>query len=227
MKITNTASRLKEIMDENGLRQVDIINAAKPFCNKYGIKLAKNDLSQYVNGKVEPGQEKLTILGLALNVSEAWLMGYDVEKTRESTTSRSDHTDFDKFLLPLPKMKEWKVIGGTACGSPIHKEIEEETVLAPADIDADRVFRCIGDSMVGAHIFDGDIVFVKTGEYVEDGRIGVVRVDDEYTLKRIYRGPDYLELRSENPAYPPIIIRGEQENAEIVGKAVQFLSQVI
>lgn len=227
MKITNTSSRLKEIMDENGLRQVDIINAAKPFCNKYGVKLAKNDLSQYVNGKVEPGQEKLTILGLALNVSEAWLMGYDVEKSRESTTSRSEHTDFDKFLLSLPKMKEWQVIGGTACGSPIHKEIEEETVLAPADIDADRVFRCIGDSMVGAHIFDGDIVFVKTGEYVEDGRIGVVRVDDEYTLKRIYRGPDYLELRSENPKYPPIIIRGEQENAEIVGKAVQFLSRVI
>ena len=124
-------------------------------------------------------------------------------------------------------MKRWKVIGGPACGSPIHSEIEEETVLAPADIDADRVFRCIGDSMVGAHIFDGDIVFVKTGEYVEDGRIGVVRIDDEYTLKRIYRGPDYLELRSENPAYPPIIIRGDQENAEIIGKAVQFLSRVI
>ena len=81
--------------------------------------------------------------------------------------------------------------------------------------------------MIGAHIFDGDLVFVKTGEYVEDGRIGVVRIGDEYSLKRIYRGNDYLELRSENPAYPPIIIRGEQENAEIVGKAVQFLSRVI
>jgi len=132
-----------------------------------------------------------------------------------------------EILKPLPRMKRWPVIGGTACGVPLHKEIEEESVLAPADIDADRVFRCIGDSMIGAHIFDGDLVFVKTGEYVEDGRIGVVRIDDEYTLKRIYRGEDYLELRSENPKYPPIIIRGEQENAEIVGKAVQLLSRVI
>ena len=132
----------------------------------------------------------------------------------------------DSPLLPLPRMKQWEVIGATACGSPLHKEMAE-TVLAPADIDADRVFRCVGDSMVGAHIFDGDLVFVKAGAEVEDGKIGVVRVGEEYTLKRIYHGPDYLELRSENPSYPPIVIRGDQENAEIVGRAVQFLSRVI
>lgn len=138
-----------------------------------------------------------------------------------------DGADFqDSPLLPLPRMKRWEVIGGTACGSPIHKEMDE-SILAPADIDADRVFRCVGDSMIGAHIFDGDLVFVKAGADVEDGKIGVVRIGDEYTLKRIYHGSDYLELRSENPAYPPIVIRGDQENAEIVGRAVQFLSRVI
>lgn len=84
MKKTNTADRLKEIMDERNLKQVDILRAAQPFCEKYGVKLAKNDLSQYVNGKVEPGQEKLTIIGLALNVSEAWLMGFEVSKDREA-----------------------------------------------------------------------------------------------------------------------------------------------
>lgn len=84
MKKANTADRLKQIMDEKNIKQVDILRAAKPFCEKYGVKLAKNDLSQYVNGKVEPGQEKLTILGLALNVSEAWLMGFDVSRDRES-----------------------------------------------------------------------------------------------------------------------------------------------
>lgn len=84
MKITNTATRLKEIITERGIRQVDILHAAKPHCDHYGVKLEKNDLSQYVNGKVEPGQEKLTILGLALNVSEAWLMGYDVPMERNT-----------------------------------------------------------------------------------------------------------------------------------------------
>ena len=179
------------------------------------VGVQKNAVSKWECGRVEDIPTS-TIKQLAnlFDVPASYLIDDD---------STQDH----KALLPLPRMKRWKVIGGTACGSPIHSEIEEETVLAPADIDADRVFRCIGDSMVGAHIFDGDIVFVKTGEYVEDGRIGVVRIDDEYTLKRIYRGPDYLELRSENPAYPPIIIRGDQENAEIIGRAVQFLSRVI
>lgn len=127
----------------------------------------------------------------------------------------------------LPRMKEWKVLGGTACGVPLYKELDSETVLAPEDIDADYVFRCVGDSMINARIFDGDIVFVKSGVAVEDGQIAVVRIGEEYTLKRIYHGPDYLELRSENPTFKPIIVRGEQENAEIVGLAVKFLSNVI
>ena len=83
MKIATTSERLKEIMDREGLRQIDILNAAKPFCEKYNVKLGKNDLSQYVNGKFEPKQKKLTVLGLALNVNEAWLMGYDVNPSRE------------------------------------------------------------------------------------------------------------------------------------------------
>lgn len=88
MKIKTTSDRLKEIMRERSIHQVDILRAAQPFCKKYGIKLGKNDLSQYVNGKVTPGQEKLTVLGLALNVSEAWLMGYDVPKDREQKTEK-------------------------------------------------------------------------------------------------------------------------------------------
>ena len=220
MKVTSTAVRLKSIMNERGLRQIDILTAAKPFCEKFGVKLGKNDLSQYVNGKVEPGQEKLTILGLALNVSETWLMGYDVPESREKSIPVAPN------ILPLPKMKKWKVLGGTACGEPIFKELDDESVWAPENIDADFVFRCVGDSMINARIFNGDIVFVKSGE-VENGQIGVVRVGEEYTLKRIYHGTDYLELRSENPMYPPIIIRGAQENSELVGTAVQFLSRVI
>ena len=83
MKVCTTSARLKQILEERNIKQVDILNAAKPFCQQYGIKLAKNDLSQYVSGKVVPKQEKLTVLGLALNVSETWLMGYDVSPLRD------------------------------------------------------------------------------------------------------------------------------------------------
>ena len=92
MKEFTTAQRLEQVMKSRNMRQVDILNAAEPYCKKYGIKLGKNDMSQYVSGKVEPGQDKLTILGLALNVSEAWLMGYDVPAEREipPTATMSD-----------------------------------------------------------------------------------------------------------------------------------------
>lgn len=82
MKQFTTAHRLAQIMSERGMRQADIIRAVEPFSKKYGVKLGKSILSQYLSGKTEPGQEKLTILGLALNVSEAWLMGFDVPRER-------------------------------------------------------------------------------------------------------------------------------------------------
>lgn len=89
MKKENTASRLNKIMAERNLRQVDILERVKPFCIKYDIKMNKSDLSQYVSGKVEPSQEKLVVLGMALNVSEAWLMGFDVPMERTASTKKS------------------------------------------------------------------------------------------------------------------------------------------
>lgn len=85
MKKYSTAQRLKQLMDARNLRQVDILSAAAPYCRRYDVKLGKTALSQYVSGMVEPGQKKLTILGLALGVSEAWLMGYDVPMERNIT----------------------------------------------------------------------------------------------------------------------------------------------
>jgi repressor LexA len=186
-------------------------------------KISKSSLSEYLKGLYEPKQDKIFALALALDVDPVWLMGFDVPM--EKAEKRQATIPTNGLFSPLPRMKEWRVLGGTACGDPLHIELEE-TIAAPADIDADYVFRCVGDSMIGARILDGDIVFVKACE-VENGQIGVVRVEDSYSLKRIYHGEDYLELRSENPMHPPIILRGEQINAEIVGRAVCFQSRVI
>ena len=89
MSVT-TATRLKEIMNQRNLRQTDILRMAQPYCEKYKIKLGKSDLSQFVNGKATPGQLKLTILGLALNVSESWLMGLDVPMERKEAPPSID-----------------------------------------------------------------------------------------------------------------------------------------
>jgi transcriptional regulator with XRE-family HTH domain len=85
-------------MEARNLRQVDILELAEPFCKKYGVKLGKNALSQYVSGKVEPGQEKLTILGMALGVSEAWLMGYEVPMERYTPTTENGNERTREFI---------------------------------------------------------------------------------------------------------------------------------
>ena len=97
MEKQTTSDRLKQIMKERNLRQVDILEMCKPYCKKYNVKLGRNDLSQYVSGKVEPGQKKLTVLGTALNVSEAWLMGFDVPMQRNIVNEK----DIDKTVETL------------------------------------------------------------------------------------------------------------------------------
>ncbi len=91
---TSTADRLKQLMKERNLKQIDILNMSLPICAKYDIKMNKSDISQYVSGKVEPSQEKLVVLGMALNVTESWLMGFDVSPERKDTVVQAEK-DFD------------------------------------------------------------------------------------------------------------------------------------
>ncbi len=222
MKITNTSARLKALMDERRIRQVDILAAAKPFCDKYGVKLAKNDLSQYVNGKVEPGQEKLSILGMALNVSEAWLMGYDVSRVRDDATPKASN------ILPMPEMRKIPLLGTIACGAPVlADEHIEGQVDIPVNIHADFALTCKGDSMINARIFDGDIVYIRQQDTVENGEIAAVLIETEATLKRVRLFDDHISLEPENPMYKPIVFWNEEMNeVRILGKAVAFTSSV-
>lgn len=93
MKKFTTADRLKQIMKERRIKQIDILEACQPYCEEYGVQLKKNDLSQYVSGKVEPRQDKLSILGMALNVNEVWLMGYNVPAGRDELTKLEQHNE--------------------------------------------------------------------------------------------------------------------------------------
>lgn len=98
MKKLTTADRLKYLMEVRHLRQVDILRAIEPYCREYGVKLERNALSQYVSGKAVPRQDKLTVLGLGLGVSEAWLMGYDVPMERRDELARDDEPTKEGFI---------------------------------------------------------------------------------------------------------------------------------
>ena len=192
--------------------------------------IGKSSISTYLTGEYEPKQKNIYKMALALNVNEAWLMGAEVPMERQETAASHIQNPIAANISPLPAMKEWQVLGATACGKPLHRELLDETILAPADIKADIVFRCVGDSMINARIFDGDAVFIHLQPEVENGQIAVVRVGDEYTLKRVYVFDDYVELRAENPTVKTILLRGQElepDNYEVVGLAVAFLSTVL
>lgn len=182
----------------------------------------KQSIFKYESGVVTNiPLDRLEKIAVALDVSPAYLMGWDEPEQPKPLPSN---------IMPLPAMKEWPVLGATACGKPLHREMLDETVLAPADIKADIVFRCVGDSMINARIFDGDTVFIRLQPEVENGQIAVLRIGDAYTLKRVYVFDHYVELRSENPTVKPIILRGpelEPDSFEVVGLAVAFMSAIL
>lgn len=131
-------------------------------------------------------------------------------------------------ILPMPEMRKVPLVGTIACGKPIlATENIEDYVSIPKDLAGDFALTCKGDSMINARIFDGDIVYIRQQNTVENGEIAAVLIDGEATLKRVKLLPDRIILEPENPLYDPMVFRGEEMNTvRILGKAVAFTSAV-
>ncbi len=72
------AERLKEIMEIQNLRQVDLVRLAEPVGETNGLHISKSHISQYVSGRTQPRRDILKVLAEALGVSQLWLQGEDV-----------------------------------------------------------------------------------------------------------------------------------------------------
>ena len=84
--------------------------------------------------------------------------------------------------------------------------------------------------MTGAGIHDGDIVFIKQQEAVDNGQVAAIIIGDEATLKRVYYFPETakLVLQAENPKYEPLVYTGEELNGiKILGRAVAYMSAIV
>ena len=81
MKNVDFKVRLKQAMDAKDMKAVDL-------CNKTGIP--KGAISYYLNGRSEPKADRLFIIAKVLDVSEAWLLGYDVQMERTSVQKNND-----------------------------------------------------------------------------------------------------------------------------------------
>lgn len=218
-KTATFAQRLREGLDLRGMKQIEL--ATRSGISKYSI-------SHYLKGDWEGKQDAVYELARALNVSEAWLMGYDVPAERSApkvSVQLDKKPTIPPGFMPLPKMRKVPLIGAIACGDPITAiQNREGDVNAPVDMRCDFALKCQGESMIGAGIHDGDVVYIHIQPEVENGEIAAVRIGEEATLKRVYLHNDYIELRPENPAFESIIRRREEMNdVQIEGKAVGWM----
>ena len=182
------------------------------------VGTSKQTIHRYETGKISNiPHDKVESLAAALEVSPSELMGWsDLSSVRG--------------IAPV-KIKRLPMLGRIACGQPIYAEEEHESfVLTDGQLDADFCLRASGDSMVGARIFDGDIVFIRAQDAVDNGEIAAVIINDEATLKRVYYDPEEgkLVLSPENPRDAPLVyLTSELNSIKIIGKAVAFQSVIV
>jgi len=214
--MSEISDRLLQVINYRDISYGDLAKATN---------IPKSALQRYATGETEkiPIDRLETIAG-ALNVSTAYLMGWT------DIMERNKKEEFPSGVLPMPKMNKIPLIGTIACGTPIlaDENIEEEIDI-PKHIRADFALRCKGDSMIGADIRDGDIVYIKKMDEVLDGQIVAVLIEDEATLKRFYYDKEsgISTFVSENPSIKPMIYHGKTLNhIKILGRAIGLTRKI-
>ena len=114
------------------------------------------------------------------------------------------------------------IVGEIAAGGPIEAYQDASETLAVPDILAPAgdayVLRVRGDSMIEAHIADGDFVVIRPQETARDGDIIVAQVEENaVTLKRFFKEKDRVRLQPANPNYPPQFYPSVRIQGKLIG----------
>lgn len=215
--MATSTERINQIMKEKKLRQIDVLNLAKPFQQKYNIKFSKSHLSQYVNGKSNPDNEKIFLLSKVFGVTEAWLLGYNVPRYE-----RIENTG-----PQTPQGLKIPVLGTVAAGIPISavEEILDYEKVPQSWKNQGEFFglRIKGDSMK-PDINHGDTVIVRKQSTANNGDVVITLVNgDDVTCKKFEKLDNGIILISNNSEYSPMYFLNE----EIVTKPVVILGRVV
>ena len=205
------SNNLRRLIDVSGKTQKDVADA---------IGVSQQIMNVWARGKAIPRMGKIQRLADYFGVEKSDLI--DEKPEVPSIPDYSNIFPLQRARVPLP--------GPIACGEPIFcNEDRESYVEAGTDVRADFCLKARGDSMTGARIMDGDIVFIQKDAELVSGQIYAVAIDDEATLKRVYYDEATQELRllAENPKYPTMVYTGEKlDHVHILGKAIAFQSDV-
>ena len=123
-------------------------------------------------------------------------------------------------------VREVPVLGRIAAGSPIYAEQNVEGTIPLSAEWVDRkgadvfALRVRGESMIDAHIMDGDLVLVRAQTGAQPGDIVAALVDDEATVKRFARDGERVVLKPEHPTKKPIVVEPGRADFRIHGKVM-------
>ncbi|KXB58777.1 putative repressor LexA [Gemella haemolysans] len=212
--MATSTERINQIMKEKKLRQIDVLNLAKPFQQKYNIKFSKSHLSQYVNGKSNPDNEKIFLLSKVFGVTEAWLLGYNVPRYE-----RIENTG-----PQTPQGLKIPVLGTVAAGIPI-SAVEEilDYEEVPQSWKNQGEFFGLRISMK-PDINHGDTVIVRKQSTANNGDVVITLVNgDDVTCKKFEKLDNGIILISNNSEYSPMYF----SNEEVVTKPVVILGRVV
>ncbi|MBI2469648.1 MAG: repressor LexA [Planctomycetes bacterium] len=122
------------------------------------------------------------------------------------------------------------IMGRVRAGTP-HPAIEDIEGYLSMDKTICRsnntfFLRVVGDSMIEAHIQEGDLVLVKPQPVANNGEIVVALINDEATVKRFYKKGNTIHLKPEHPTMKPILIKEGQADVHIIGKVTTVIRQL-
>ncbi|NTW04565.1 MAG: helix-turn-helix domain-containing protein [Peptococcaceae bacterium] len=179
------------------------------------LGLQANTISSYESGTNKPDQEGIFKIAKALDVK--------VDDLFPPITGIASNNE----ELTI-KIKRVPMLGSIAAGEPVFADNHcEYYVEVNNDTPVDFCLKVKGDSMIGARIYEGDIVFVKKQPMVENGHIAVVLIDNEATLKRFYKNDGGVILKPENGKYQPKYYNEKDfKDIKILGRAVFFQGEV-
>lgn len=205
--MSTKGSRIKEAREKIGMSQTDMADR---------IGVSKQTLYKYENDIITNiPSDKIEEISALTGVSPAYIMGWETNQLPSE-------------VIKL-QTKNLPILGSVACGKPIFDPSDGVQIKVPSSFHADFGLYARGDSMIGADIHDGDLVFFIQQPTVENGQIAAVFIDNEVTLKRVYyQQGERLVLQAENSSVNPIVVEGPDLNTvHIIGRAIAKQSTVV
>ncbi|MDD7351947.1 MAG: transcriptional repressor LexA [Peptoniphilaceae bacterium] len=186
------------------------------------LGLARQTLYKYETGLITNiPLTRIEELAKIYNVTPGYIMGWEDENEEPILEN------IPGIITPV-QMKRIPILGVIACGDPIFaQENYDGYFMIDKNLpEADFILRAKGDSMIEANIFNGDLVFLKKTNDVDNGRIAAVLIDDEATLKRVNKDGNTVVLQPCNKNYKPIIIHdSDDKQVLILGEMVGVYSK--